>query len=113
MISSSVNNVLIHGENVFTPVEAMPAGKVTKHKAYIAGHSETGHHHVVQSKAEFEVYEDIDKQELYIRLFAPAEVVHQKSFEIHETKTLQPGVYKRSFATEYNPFDKVVQRIFD
>lgn len=102
---------IIHGENVFIPVKALPKGKTTKHKKYIAGHSETGHHHVVKSKTEFEVLEVGEK--VYFKLEAPAEVEHQKTFEIHETKTLEPGIYKRVFATEYNPFTKVVQRIFD
>ncbi len=107
------NKVIIHGENVFIPVNKMPEGKTTKHKMYIAGHSETGHHHVLESKTDFEILEAKDNDELYIRLFAPANVVHKKSHEIHETKVLQPGVYKRTFATEYDPFTKVIRRIFD
>src|SRR5690349_19470186 len=96
------NKPLIHGENVFVPVARMPKGDITKHTMYIAGHSETGHHHVLESKAEFEVMASAEKQELYIRLFEPAKIVHKKNFEIHETKVLQPGVYKRIFATEYD-----------
>lgn len=108
-----MNKPLIHGENVFIPVDDMPKGHISKHKLYIAGHSETGHHHVLESRVDFEVIEDISNQELYFRLFEPAKVVHKKSFDIHQTKTLQPGVYKRIFATEYNPFTKVISRIFD
>lgn len=108
-----MNKVIIHGENVFIPVDSMPKGKASKHALYIAGHSETGHHHVVESDTEFEVITDDEKQELYLRLFEPAKITHKKSYEIHETKTLEPGVYKRIFATEYNPFTKVIQRIFD
>lgn len=109
----SMHKVLIHGENVFIPVDKLPKGEVTKHKMFIAGHSETGHHHVLVSETEFDVIDDAEKQELFIRLFQPAKVVHQKNFEIHETKTLEPGLYKRIFATEYDPFAKVVRRIFD
>lgn len=106
-----MKKTIIHGENVFIPVSKMPKGETTKHKVYIAGHSETGHHHVLESETEFDVV--VDKEDLYIRLFEPANVVHKKSFEIHEAKVLQPGVYKRTFATEYDPFEKVVRRIFD
>lgn len=102
---------IIHGENIFIPIEAMPKGKITKYKKFIAGHSETGHHHLVVSKTPFEVIED--GESVYFKFSAPAEVEHQKTFEIHETKTLEPGIYKRVFATEYNPFTKLVQRIFD
>lgn len=111
-----MNNPLIHGENSFKPLSKLPTGiapKMKKETSYIAGHSESGHHHVVQSEAPFDVFEDTEKQLLYLRLFEPAKVVHKKSFDIHETKELKPGIYVRSFATEYNPFTKVVQRIFD
>lgn len=106
--------VLIHGENVFKPVTEAPEGRVTKHKIYIAGHSETGHHHVLESKVEFEVIEPENLGDsIFIRLLEPAKVVHKKSYEIHETKVLQPGIYERTFATEYNPFTKVIQRVWD
>lgn len=109
-----MSKVLIHGENVFIPVDNAPTGKTSKHKLYIAGHSETGHHHVLESETEFEVIEPENmSDELFFRLIAPGKVTHKKTFEIHETKTLEPGVYKRVFATEYNPFTKVVERVFD
>lgn len=107
---------LLHGENGFKPVNELPKGKVTKHKIYIAGHSETGHHHILESKTEFEVIE-VDRDELikdvYIRLFEPAEVVHKKTFDVHETKTLEPGIYQITHKTEYDPFNKVMREIWD
>lgn len=105
------NRVLIHGENVLIPVADMPSGHITKMKSYIIGHSESGHNHVLESPVEFEVLEKEDN--VWVRLMGPATVRHNKTLEIHETKTLQPGVYKRIFATEYSPWDKVVRRIFD
>lgn len=105
---------LIHGENGFKPVSELPQGKVTKHKIYIAGHSETGHHHVLESKTEFEVIEPENLGDnIFIRLLEPAKVVHKKSFDIHQTKTLQPGIYEITKKTEYDPFAKVIRRVFD
>lgn len=109
-----MNQPLIHGENIFKPVKVMPEGRITKHKAFIAGHSESGHHHVLQSDIEFEVIEPENLGDsIFIRLLSPAKVVHQKAFEIHETKTLEPGIYEIYPAQEYNPFTKVMQRQFD
>jgi hypothetical protein len=109
-----MSKVLIHGENVFIPVKKIPKGTISKHKLYIAGHSETGHHHVLESDVEFEVIEPENmSNELFFKLVAPAKVTHKKTFEVHETKTLEPGLYKRVFATEYNPFTKVIERVFD
>jgi hypothetical protein len=105
---------LIHGENIFRPVDKVPKGKVSKHKLYIAGHSESGHHHVLESETEFEVIEPENLGDsIFIRLLSPAKVVHKKSFDIHETKVLQPGVYERVIATEYDPFQKVIRRVYD
>lgn len=105
---------LIHGENIFKPVAEAPDGKVTKHTIYIAGHSGTGHHHVLESEVEFDVIEpETLGDSIFVRLLAPAKVTHKKNHEIHETKVLQPGLYERTFATEYNPFTKVIQRVWD
>ncbi len=111
-----MNKSLIHGENGFKPVDKLPKGVVSKHKIFIAGHSETGHHHVLESKVEFEVIEVDRKQlekELYVRLFEPAQVVHKKSFDIHETKTLQPGIYQITHKTEYDPFQQIIRQVWD
>lgn len=109
-----MNHPLIHGENIFKPIAGMPEGKITRHKMFIAGHSETGHHHVLRSDVEFEVIEPENLGDsIFIRLLSPAQVTHQKTFEIHETKTLNPGVYEVFPALEYNPFTKVMQRQFD
>lgn len=102
---------LIHGENGFKPVPRMPKGKRSSHKLFIAGHSETGHHHVLESDTEFDVVDFGGA--IFIELFTRANVVHKKSFDIHETKVLEPGVYEVTKKTEYNPFTKLIQRVFD
>lgn len=102
--------VVTHGEICFTPVDVEPTGRATLHKMYIAGHSETGHHHVLQSEVEFEVFEGVER---LIRIHEVAKLFHQKTFDIHETRILAPGVYKVTEKTEYDPFQKVVRRVFD
>lgn len=105
---------LLHGENGFKPITELPEGKITKHKMFIAGHSETGHHHVLESETEFEVIEPENMDgNLFIRLLSPAKVVHRKTFDIHQTKVLQPGLYEITHKNEYNPFTKVIERVFD
>ena len=105
---------LIHGENIFKPLNEMPEGKVSRHKLFIAGHSESGHHHILESETEFEVIEPENLGDsIFVSLLTPAKVTHKKSFEIHETKVLEPGVYEVYPAQEYNPFTKVMERQFD
>lgn len=103
---------LIHGENGFKPVSSIPAGTVSKHKLFIAGHSESGHNHVLESQTEFEVIEDADNK-VFIRLFANANVVHQKTFDIHETKTLEPGLYEITHKSEYDPWQQIRRAVYD
>lgn len=110
-----MNKVLLHGENVFKPVNTIPKGKVSKYKTFIAGHSESGHHHILECEKEFMVTEIEQKGEkiTYVDIIAIAKVIHKKSIDIHETRTLSPGKYQIIPAVEYNPFTKIMQRQFD
>lgn len=103
-----------HGEVWLQPVDGLPKDrKTTKAKSYIIGHSETGHHHVLESNTEFEVLSGDEKHDLYLRLFEPAQVTHQKTFDVHETKIVVPGDYAIYQKTEYDPFADVVRAVYD
>lgn len=104
---------VIHGECFIQRVDKAPTGDFKQDKRYIVGHSESGHHHVVVSARPFEVMPETEKHGLYVRLFEPAEVVHQKSFDIHETQILAPGDYAIYHKTEYDPFQDIVRAVYD
>lgn len=106
-----MNKPIRHGEILLYPVKSMPRGKKSKHDLFIVGHSETGHHHVLQS-VQFEVNQK-DKQDLFLRLFEPGKLVHQKEVDKHETLTVAPGTYRVIYKNEYNPFEQVIQRVMD
>lgn len=99
-----------HGEVLLVPVDKVPRGRGAKHTNFIVGHSETGHHHVLESQTEFDVW---DKTMLYIRLFEPANLVHQKTVNKHKTLTIPAGTYKIVHKQEYNPFSKAMERVWD
>lgn len=105
--------LVIHGENAFMPIDKAPEGEYKKETKFIAGHSESGHNHVLVSETPFEVMEENEKHDLYIRLFEPAEVVHQKSTDIHETQILAAGDYAVFHKTEYDPVTKARRAIYD
>lgn len=100
-----------HGEVMLVQVERIPEGKTQSYTDYIIGHSETGHHHVIESTKQFEMTE-ADK-ELYLRLFEPAEIVHKKTTDKHRTLTIPAGIYKRYHDTEYDPFEKIIKEVAD
>lgn len=105
-----MNKPIRHGEILLLPVDKMPRAKKFSHTNFIVGHSETGHHHVLESKAKFEV---VDKKDLYLRLFEPAKLVHKKSTDRHNDLTVAPGVYRVIYKSEYDPFTKVIRRVID
>lgn len=104
-----------HGEIMLVPVESIPDQykQVFPTQDYIVGHSETGHHHVLESKVDFEVVSDKEKQDLYFRLFEPAKMVHKKLTDKHKTLTIPAGIYKRFHDTEYDPFSKIIRDVAD
>jgi len=108
------NHVIQHGEIMLVPLpDAMkvPEGKVAKHKEFIVAHSESGHHHTLKSDTDFEVV--MDKLETYLILNREASLVHEKTFDVHPTKTVKPGKYVVIHKTEYSPADEVVRRVQD
>lgn len=106
------NKPIRHGEIMLVPVDSIPTGKTAKYDAYIVGHSETGHHHVLESKTQFEITED-EKKELYFRLFEPAKLVHKKTTDKHKDLTIPAGTYKRFHDTEYDPFERIIRDVAD
>lgn len=104
---------VMHGENWFMPVNKMPEGEIKEQKTFVAGHSESGHNHILVSETPFEVMEETEKHDLYVRLFDPVEVKHQKDFDIHETQVLAPGDYAIFHKTEYDPVTKARRAVYD
>ncbi|SIS12034.1 hypothetical protein SAMN05445060_2795 [Williamsia sterculiae] len=100
-----------HGENLLLPVGASPAALTKQHTTYIVGHSETGHHHVLESETPFDV--TTTDEELYVRLYRPAKLVHKKQHDKHRTLTIQPGTYKVRRKTEYDPWQQTIREVFD
>lgn len=104
---------VMHGECWIMPVKSRPDATAAESKKFIIGHSETGHHHVLVSNVPFEVMEETEKRDLFVRLFEPAKVVHKKDFDIHETQILAPGDYAVFHKTEYDPFAEVTRAVYD
>lgn len=102
-----------HGECLLVPVKSIPIGKTERIISKIVAHSETGHHHVIESKTEFETIGSIDKKDLYLRLFEPAKLVHKKTADKHKTLTVPIGDWKILHKSEYDPWAKVIRDVKD
>ena len=102
-----------HGETLLMEVKKTPKLKSEKHKNFILAHSETGHHHVLESETEFEVMTDKEKDELFVRLYEPAKLVHKKTVDFHRTLDIKPGIYRLFKKTEYDPFAGLIKEVKD
>lgn len=100
-----------HGEILLLQVDSMPKGKIKKVKSLIVGHSETGHHHVLENKTS--IYWTKFKDQMFVRVNSDTPLVHKKTTDKHNTITVEPGVYQVIPKTEYDPFMKVVRDIWD
>lgn len=112
-----------HGENAIIKINELPAGAKPAVKSdanwlksgYIIGHSETGHHHVLEATEKlnsgFDIYTNAN--EIFFKVFNEAKVVHKKSFDIHEPVVIEQGIYKVIRKSEYDPFAKIIKKVWD
>lgn len=112
MSNTSKKGGVRHGEIMLIPVELTPAGRRFSHTQHIVGHSETGHHHVLEAEKPFDLIVTTNDQWFY-ELFSTANLVHKKQTDRHRTITIDPGIYKRFHDTEYNPFEKIIENVRD
>lgn len=107
-------NIIRHGELFIRPVKSLPKGKKISTKEFVIGHSETGHHHMLKSKSNFTVIEpkSLD-DDIFFELVNTGKVEHQKTFDRHNDLGLKPGKYVVTHKKEYDPFEKVMRRVYD
>lgn len=96
------------------PVKVKPL--VRENGQLIIGHSETGHHHVLEAER-VEVFEAEEAPEgmrvLYALLDSPGELKHLRSFDTHEPHSFEPGVYMFRADREYDPYAELARRVAD
>lgn len=95
------------GELYFRKVKSLPEDvkeiKPNKDGHYIVGHSETGHHHLMEAvQARF--YGTNDPLVCYLKIDGEfAHLIHNRSFDKHDTITFSKGVYEVRHQREYTP----------
>lgn len=90
------NKIARQGDVLFIKVSAMPKNATvpcqSEHGQWIIAHSETGHHHVIDSPRA-KVYEAADDAfTAWIKTGASgADVTHKREFHTHDTISLEPN----------------------
>ena len=83
---------------------------------YVIGHSETGHHHVIDAAGA--TVGVLDKppagmRVLYMILENPLALVHLRGHDTHETITNEPGVYEVRIAREFDHYAELARQSAD
>ena len=83
---------------------------------FIIGHSETGHHHVIEAKgANVSV---LDKQPEGMRVLRailenPTALDHLRDHDTHDSIQLDPGLYEFRIGREFDPYQEIARRQAD
>lgn len=101
-----IKSMAAQGDVMFIRIDDLPKNlEVAKEENgnFIVAHSETGHHHVIDSKNAQLLIDKTNDFISYIKVSKPAEVEHQRSFDTHESLLLAPGNYQVRRQREYMP----------
>lgn len=112
-------NSAAQGEITIRRVEALPADvkpMALEAGKFIIGHSETGHHHVMDrhSKTVFEsTNAPAGMRVLYAVLETSSDLVHERGHDTHETISFEPGIYEFRLGREYDPYAELARQVAD
>lgn len=96
-----MRNAIRHGEILLLPVAEAPQGTVDQVTECIVGHSESGHHHVLESDVAFARIVAVNG-DLYVDLDAPTPLRHHKTVQQHRELTIPAGTWRVIRKTEFD-----------
>ncbi|CAN5667923.1 hypothetical protein BH09ACT8_BH09ACT8_15610 [soil metagenome] len=107
----SVRTPIRHGEILLLPVDLVPPGAIQSVTSCIVGHSESGHHHVLESH---EIFAQIvaANGDLFVDLPSDTPLRHHKSHQQHRELSVPAGVWRVIRKTEFNIRSTVAPRRF-
>jgi len=106
--------IIRHGEVILKPIDSLPKeAKLEKEtKSYIVAHSETGHHHVLESLENFKVFSW--NGETYLEVPAISKLLHEKSGkDAHTPHKIIPSIYKVVIKKQFDYFKGILEKVRD
>ena len=100
------NRPSFQGDICIRRVDNMPKGlKVAEieNGNYIVAHSETGHHHVIDSRTAQMLVDETNAFIAYLSVREPVDLVHLRDHDTHEALHFEPGIYEVRRQREYTP----------
>lgn len=98
---SVMSELVRQGEVLLVPTSGVLFGDRSTVRSHIVGHSESGHHHVLESDHDFDVI--ITGAETLIELHDTARLIHQAQVSQHCTLIVTPGTYRVLRKRSYHP----------
>jgi hypothetical protein len=92
------------------PALAMEGGNL------IVGHSESGHHHVIERPAAVKIVAKPDTGAMTVlRMIVtePTRVIHLRGHDTHKPVEIAPGTYEIRGQQEYDPYAELARRAAD
>lgn len=112
--------IAAQGEITIRKIVSVPKGcspLALESGQFVIGHSETGHHHVLDRVKGCKVSVLDNPPEgmriLYAILENPTLLKHQRPFDTHAPIELDPGVYEFRIAREYDPYGELARQQAD
>jgi hypothetical protein len=100
------NKPAFQGDLMIRRIDAVPtSAKVSAPEkgVHILAHSETGHHHIVASRAADMFIDEMNKFIGYLNVSDDTILKHLRDFDTHEPLLIPPGVYEVRRQREYTP----------
>ena len=94
------------GDLMIRRIDQMPLGlnpTEVVDDSHVLAHSETGHHHVIDSRAAQMFIDQTNEFIAYLDVAEETEIRHLRDFDTHETITVPPGQYEVRRQREYTP----------
>jgi hypothetical protein len=106
-MKQAANNPVAQGDVIFVPVESIPEGLTEEKREVgrlIVTHSETGHHHAIDSDDARMFTPPNDPLTAYLSVEGcGVELVHHRSIDTHESIFFQPGKWQIFRQREHAP----------
>lgn len=99
-------NQAAQGDILITRIKALPINVISQKPNegnFIVAHSETGHHHTVTSDGVQYFQAANDPMIAYLVIDNSAELIHNRSFDTHESIGFDAGIYEIRRQREYTP----------
>jgi len=106
--------IIRHGEVILRPIISLPKEVKfeKKAKSHIVAHSETGHHHVLDSVKNIKVYSWNGRT--YLEVPEIGKLWHQKTgTDVHKEHKVMPSLYEVIIKKSFNYFSRAMERVRD